>query len=93
MLADISNKSGIRLYNIRNYVDRIAWQERKSFVCISFSLLELFDFLDPLAVLALGCCLSKTLDEVFDVTADTEIYRNVLAYLRTFTIDMYLGCR
>ena len=62
-------------------------------VRVSFSLLELVDLLDPLGIPALRSRLDEALYKVFDIAADTEIDRYVLAYLGAVTIDVDLRGR
>ena len=93
MLADIGYKSCVRLDVIRDDIDRISGKERKAFICVSFSLLELLDLLYPFRILALRNSLYETFREVLDITANTEVNRNVLSDLGTVAVNVDLCSR
>ena len=90
MLTNVSNDPCVGFYDIGNDVDRITRKERKTFVCVRLSLLELLNFLDPFRILALGNCMCKMLYKIFYVTADTEINRNILADFCTVAVNVDL---
>ena len=90
MLANVSNDPCIGFYDVGHDVDRITRKERKTFVSICLSLLELFNLLDPFCIFTLGNSVRKLLYEIFYVTADTEINRNILADFSAVAVNVDL---